>query len=130
MTEEEVDRLIDEYSHELLCTAAWKADAAGEREKLRAVWLRDFGNDRGELVHYTAAGCDICGGTGYKGRIALHELLMGTDRIKELIQEHARVAQMLATGLEDGMRTLKQDGIEKVLKGVTDMQQVRAVCIK
>jgi type II secretory ATPase GspE/PulE/Tfp pilus assembly ATPase PilB-like protein len=37
---------------------------------------------------------------------------------------------MLATALEDGMRTLKQDGIEKVLQGVTDMQQVRAVCIK
>jgi type II secretory ATPase GspE/PulE/Tfp pilus assembly ATPase PilB-like protein len=37
---------------------------------------------------------------------------------------------MLATGLEEGMRTLKQDGIEKVLQGVTDMQQVRAVCIK
>ena len=43
---------------------------------------------------------------------------------------HARVAQMFATCLEDGMRTLKQDGIEKVLQGITDIQQVRAVCIK
>jgi type II secretory ATPase GspE/PulE/Tfp pilus assembly ATPase PilB-like protein len=62
--------------------------------------------------------------------VGLHELLLGTDRIKTDIQEHVRVAKMLATALEDGMRTLKQDGIEKVLQGITDMQQVRAVCIK
>jgi type II secretory ATPase GspE/PulE/Tfp pilus assembly ATPase PilB-like protein len=40
------------------------------------------------------------------------------------------VAQLFATALEEGMRTLKQDGIEKVLLGITDIQQVRAVCIK
>ena len=45
-------------------------------------------------------------------------------------EERARVAQILARALEDGMRTLKQDGIEKVLAGITDMAQVRAVCIK
>ena len=65
-----------------------------------------------------------------EARPVLHELLIGTDRIKQQIQEHARVAQMLASGLQDGMRTLKQDGIEKVLTGITDIQQVRAVCIK
>jgi type II secretory ATPase GspE/PulE/Tfp pilus assembly ATPase PilB-like protein len=75
-------------------------------------------------------GCDICGGTGYKGRVGLHELLVGTDALKKNIQEHARVAEMLATALGDGMHTLKQDGIEKVLMGITDMPQVRAVCIK
>src|SRR5688572_10432185 len=130
MTDDEIDRLIGEYSQELMYTDAWKTNTEAERGKLRAQWLREFANDRGELVHYTPAGCDVCGGTGYKGRVALHELLMGTDRIKALIQEHRRVSQMLATGLEEGMRTLKQDGIEKVLQGVTDMQQVRAVCIK
>ena len=51
-------------------------------------------------------------------------------RTEALIQEHARVAQLLVQALEDGMRTLKQDGMEKVLQGVTDMKQVRAVCIK
>ena len=60
----------------------------------------------------------------------MHELLVGTDAIKKSIQEHARVAEMLATALEEGMRTLKMDGIEKVMQGVTDMAQVRAVCIK
>ena len=62
--------------------------------------------------------------------MGLHELLLGTDPIKKLIQEHARVAEVLATALNEGMRTLKQDGVEKVLQGITDMHQVRAVCIK
>jgi type II secretory ATPase GspE/PulE/Tfp pilus assembly ATPase PilB-like protein len=128
--EEEIERLMDEYAQELLYTDAWKTQPEVEREKLRVSWVQEFGNDQGELTVYTPKGCDACGGTGYKGRVGLHELLMGTDRIKAHIQEHARVAKLLATGLEDGMRTLKQDGIEKVLLGITDMQQVRAVCIK
>jgi len=93
-------------------------------------WTEEFGDENGQLVLHTAKGCDTCGESGYKGRVGLHELLIGTDRVKKDIQEHARVAQMFATALEEGMRTLKQDGIEKVLQGITDIQQVRAVCIK
>ena len=52
------------------------------------------------------------------------------DEIKKNIQEHARVAEMTVTALSEGMRTLRQDGIEKVLQGITDMKQVRSVCIK
>ena len=77
-----------------------------------------------------AVGCETCNNTGYKGRVGLHELLIGTDAIKKNIQEHARVAEMFATAIEHGMRTLKQDGMEKVLMGLTDLPQVRAVCIK
>jgi type II secretory ATPase GspE/PulE/Tfp pilus assembly ATPase PilB-like protein len=50
--------------------------------------------------------------------------------VKKLIQEHARVAELFAQALTDGMITLKMDGMNKVLQGVTDMAQVRAVCIK
>ena len=73
---------------------------------------------------------DVCSGTGYKGRAGLHELLVGTGTVKKLIQEHARVAEILAVALAEGMLTLKMDGMEKVLQGITDMAQVRAVCIK
>ena len=128
-TEHEIDLLLDEYSQELLATPQWQNDPAGEREKLRALWKKEFGSS-GEITLHTAKGCESCAETGYKGRVALHELLIGTDRIKTLVQERARVTQMLGTALEDGMRTLKQDGIEKVLQGITDIQQVRAVCIK
>jgi type II secretory ATPase GspE/PulE/Tfp pilus assembly ATPase PilB-like protein len=127
---EEIDLLLDEYTQELMNVPAWKADPSGEREKLRESWIRTYGNDQGDIILYKPRGCDVCSNVGYKGRTGLHELLMGTDRIKELIQEHARVAQVLSTALEEGMRTLKQDGIEKVLQGITDIHQVRAVCIK
>ncbi|MDP2240181.1 MAG: ATPase, T2SS/T4P/T4SS family [Burkholderiales bacterium] len=126
----EVELLMDEYSLELQNTEAWKKDAAGERAKLMEEWKKSFANEQGEFVIQVAKGCPVCSNSGYKGRLGLHELLMGTDIIKKNIQEHARVAQMLATALENGMRTLKQDGIEKVLMGITDMKQVRAVCIK
>jgi type II secretory ATPase GspE/PulE/Tfp pilus assembly ATPase PilB-like protein len=129
-TPRELEMLLDEYSQELLSTPAWKMDAAAEREKLRALWMRTFANEKGEIILNSAKGCDTCAGTGYKGRVGLHELLIGSDMVKKNVQEHARVAQILSTALEEGMRTLKQDGIEKVLQGITDMQQVRAVCIK
>jgi type II secretory ATPase GspE/PulE/Tfp pilus assembly ATPase PilB-like protein len=151
-TPDELTSLIDEFSHELQNTESWGAvideksgeprrlnteEAAKQRvvvqEKKTALlneWVKEFGNEKGEITLYTAKGCDVCGNTGYKGRVGLHELLIGTDRIKKDIQEGSRVAKMFATAMDDGMRTLKQDGIEKVLGGITDMAQVRAVCIK
>jgi len=129
-TADELRLLMEEYSTEMLNTASWKKDLKGAREKVMQEWVKEFGNDKGEIMLNTPTGCDTCGGTGYKGRVGLHELLIGTDAVKKNIQEHARVSEMLATALEEGMRTLKQDGIEKVLGGVTDMAQVRAVCIK
>ena len=129
-TADELRLLMEEYSTEMLNTASWQKDLKGAREKVMREWVKEFGNEKGEIMLNTPTGCDTCGGTGYKGRVGLHELLIGTDAVKKNIQEHARVSEMLATALEEGMRTLKQDGIEKVLGGVTDMAQVRAVCIK
>jgi type II secretory ATPase GspE/PulE/Tfp pilus assembly ATPase PilB-like protein len=129
-TPDELKLLLDEYSQELLATTTWKKDAKAAKDALYQGWIKDFGNEKGEISIYEPVGCDTCGGSGYKGRVGLHELLIGTDAIKKNIQEHARVAEMFATALEYGMRTLKQDGMEKVLMGLTDMLQVRAVCIK
>ena len=127
---DEIQALIEEYSVEMQNTTIWKKDPKVAREKLYEEWVKEFGNEKGEIMIHAAKGCDVCSNTGYKGRVGLHELLIGSDRIKKDIQEHARVANMFATAIEDGMRTLKQDGIEKVLQGITDIQQVRAVCIK
>ncbi len=129
-TGEELHALLDEYVLELTNMESWKKDPEGSKQAQLQEWIKEFGNDKGEITLYSPGSCDTCGGSGYKGRVGLHELLMGTDRIKKNIQEHARVAEMLATALETGMRTLKQDGIEKVLSGITDIHQVRAVCIK
>ncbi len=129
-TPDEMKALLAEYSLELLHTEAWQKDAAGESKKLYAEWVKLFANDKGQFTLYEPVGCDKCTGTGYRGRVGLHELLLGTDTVKKAIQEHARVAELLAICLEDGMHTLKQDGMEKVLQGITDMHQIRAVCIK
>jgi type II secretory ATPase GspE/PulE/Tfp pilus assembly ATPase PilB-like protein len=129
-SEEELRLLLDEYVLELKQTETWKKDPDAAREQIRRAWVKQFGNPKGEILLHSKVGCDTCSGTGYKGRTGLHELLMGTDRLKKAIQEHARVAELFAIALDEGMRTLKMDGIEKVLLGITDIQQVRAVCIK
>jgi len=128
--QEEVKHFITEYCDELKNTPEFKADLNAGYKKVFDRFQKDYGFGKPEYVMYKAVGCDICGGTGYKGRVGLHELLVGTDPMKKLIQEHARVAEMFATALAEGMLTLRMDGMEKVLQGITDMAQVRAVCIK
>jgi len=76
---------------------------------------------------YRANGCEYCSRTGYQGRLGLHELLAVTQPIKRLIQARAPISDMLPAALAGGMRTLKQDGLVKVLQGHTDVAQVRAV---
>ena len=129
-TADEIKLMLTEYSAELLNTAAWKKDQVTETKKLYAEWVKLFADDKGQFTLYGPVGCEKCSGTGYRGRVGLHELLIGTDAVKKAIQEHARVAELLAICIEDGMHTLKQDGMEKVLQGITDMHQIRAVCIK
>lgn len=126
---EEINSLLCEYCQELEATCFWKKDPEAAKQSILDEWIKNFGNKEGKLTLYKAVGCKECH-QGYKGRVGLHELLEGSETIKKNIQEHARVAEMLATALEEGMRTLKQDGIEKVLQGITDMQQIRSVCIK
>ena len=75
-------------------------------------------------------GCENCNQIGYRGRMALHELLMGTDDMKRLIQEKAKITEIRGQAVRDGMMTLKQDGIEKIFAGKLDLLQVRKVCIK
>jgi type II secretory ATPase GspE/PulE/Tfp pilus assembly ATPase PilB-like protein len=127
---DEIKGLLTEYATELMGTEVWKKDQNAAYKALYAEWVKLFGDDKGQITLYTPVGCDKCSGTGYRGRMGLHELLIGTDPMKKAIQEHARVAELLSIALEEGMRTLKQDGIEKVLSGITDIHQVRAVCIK
>jgi type II secretory ATPase GspE/PulE/Tfp pilus assembly ATPase PilB-like protein len=83
-----------------------------------------------ELRLYTPVGCDECSQTGYKGRMVIHELMEGTPRIKQMIKERANLEDLLSQAMKERMTTLKQDGIEKVFRGLTDISEVRRVCIK
>src|SRR5216683_2629196 len=126
----ELTSFLREYCEELMNTPRFKADPKGAMEAVYKEWLRTYGSDRGQLTFFKPVGCDKCGGSGLKGRCGLHELLIASDRLKKAIQEHARVAEMLAIAVEEGMRTLKQDGMEKCLSGITQIKEVRSVCIK
>ena len=75
-------------------------------------------------------GCARCGDSGYKGRMGIHELLVGSDEVRRLVQKRSTVEDLRRQAVAEGMTTLLQDGIQKVLQGHTDFKQVRAVCMK
>jgi type II secretory ATPase GspE/PulE/Tfp pilus assembly ATPase PilB-like protein len=74
------------------------------------------------------AGCEACNGTGYKGRIAIHELLVSTEGLKTMIRHKAGVDELKTLGIAQGMRTLLMDGIQKVIQGSTDLKEVLKIC--
>jgi type II secretory ATPase GspE/PulE/Tfp pilus assembly ATPase PilB-like protein len=115
------------------CKEAYAPDAA-EMEALALEYAAEdaarLKKDWGKALPKTlcrAKGCDKCDKTGYKGRMALFELLVADANLKRLVQTRAPVAAIAAAAARNGMRTLKQDGILKVLQGLTDIQQVRMV---
>lgn len=83
-----------------------------------------------DLALYRPKGCEVCNDTGYKGRMGIHEFLVGTDELKELIQKKVVVDVIRKQAAKDGMVTLLQDGIQKAFQGHTDYKQVKKVCIK
>jgi len=127
----EIKKLLQEYCEELQHTPQFKKDPKSGFENVYKEWVTNYADPEAKkILLFKKNGCTQCGGTGYKGRVGLHELMVATDELKKNIQEKERVAVMFTTALADGMRTLKMDGIEKVLMGTTDMAQVRSVCIK
>lgn len=82
-----------------------------------------------DLELYKANGCDKCNNTGYRGRTGLIEILHGTEEMQGKIQGKAKMEVLRDQAVKDGMTTLMQDGIRKVFMGLTDIQQVRKVCM-
>jgi type II secretory ATPase GspE/PulE/Tfp pilus assembly ATPase PilB-like protein len=109
-SKEEYDELVREYGPK-------------EFEKVKIPYSKD-------LTLHKPTGCPECNNTGYSGRMGIHELLMGTDTMKRLIQDKATMEEIRKQAIKDGMTTLKQDGIEKIFGGHTNLLQVRKVCIK
>lgn len=128
-SDEEMMHLVREYCQEMVKEESDEAIERIHAETL-AEWQQKWAKDGNQFVLYKPAGCETCENTGYKGRVGLHELLIGTDAVKRDILNTAPVSQLLRTALKEGMRTLRQDGIEKVIQGITDIHQIRAVCAK
>jgi len=108
--QKELDHLIDSYGRDMI---------QGDMPNI------DFKNV--ELMGANPDGCDDCGGTGYKGRTGIHELLTGTPTLQGMIYKKAELDDIRKQALKDGMRTMKQDGIFKIFQGLTDYQQLLRV---
>jgi len=78
------------------------------------------------LRQHRRQGCSVCNGTGYHGRLGIHELLVADETLRQLIRRRASAPELFAAARAAGMKTLRQDGIEKVLAGLTDLPEVLA----
>ncbi len=76
-----------------------------------------------------STGCEKCSGSGFKGRIGIHELMEATYAVKLLIKKGATSFDLARQAAADGMTTLKQDGIRKIMDGITTIREVRRVCV-
>ncbi len=114
----EIEDLAREYCH----------DTSFVSTEILSQWQSEYAT-KNKFKLCRAVGCNACNQTGYRGRIGLHELMVVTPLLKRLIQTRAPVSELLDGALTAGMRTLKQDGIAKILQGHTDIAQVRSVSI-
>ncbi|MBK1689272.1 pilus assembly protein PilB [Rubrivivax gelatinosus] len=121
-TEAELRELLADYRH-----AMGDAEGVPGDDEVLADWRRRHAGADGRFKIYRPAGCPKCGGSGYRGRAAIHELMTVSRAMRQLIQTGARAEELQRRGLAEGMRTLRQDGIDKVLAGLTTLDEVRAV---
>jgi type II secretory ATPase GspE/PulE/Tfp pilus assembly ATPase PilB-like protein len=115
------------------CKESFYPSAAEFEELVDEYGITEFANTGlglADVSMFRAVGCDRCGHTGYHGRLGIHEVLECTDALKSLIKHRADTDNVRERAASDGMTTLKQDGIIKVLHGLTDIHEVRRVCIK
>ena len=119
-TPQQVEELMADYLH-----AFGQSEKKPNPDDVLAGWTKRFAKD-GKLMHHFATGCPNCDDSGLRGRAGLHELLVVSREIRHLIQTGARPDALLRTALEEGLRTLRQDGIDKVWAGVSTIEEVRA----
>ena len=119
-TPQQVEELMADYLH-----AFGQAENKPGPDEVLAGWKKRFGKD-GKLMHHFAEGCPNCDDSGLRGRAGLHELLVVSREIRHQIQTGARPDELLRTALAEGLRTLRQDGIDKVWAGATTIEEVRA----
>ncbi len=81
------------------------------------------------LTLYKPHGCSQCDNSGYRGRIAVHEIIEASDTIRTAIRQNPDVDHIIDMALAEGMRTLRMDGVVKIFEGITDFKQVSRVCL-
>jgi len=123
-TEEELQALAAQYldgvqHHD-------ERDLAAQIERWRAAYGVDDGQGGRYLRSFTKGGCVACEGRGLKGRLGIYELMLNSEPLRHLIRHRASAGDIRSSALEAGMKTLRQDGIDKVVQGLTDLSEVVA----
>ncbi len=100
-------------------------------EYYNPIWAKKHGlpDYSPDLTLWKRQGCSRCEGQGYYGRIAIHEIIVASDAIKKAIRQNPDVEHLIEVALMEGMRTLRMDGVAKILEGITDFEQVSRVCL-
>ncbi|MDP1579257.1 MAG: ATPase, T2SS/T4P/T4SS family [Candidatus Didemnitutus sp.] len=138
-----VTRLIDIGAKPFLVAAALRATVAQRlvrsicpqctrsytptSRELRALDLRPEQLEGAKFAH--GIGCAHCGGTGFRGRMGIFEIFLVSDTIRTMIYENASAAKLRAQARQDGMRTMREDGVRKVLAGLTTIEEVVSVTV-
>jgi len=125
LTANALNQLAEQYL-ESGSAAASGEDAAQARAALVSTWVRGLQAQGTPPTLWRRVGCAQCDGTGYKGRMGIHELMLSDDAIRGHIRRRESAHDIRRSALRAGMKTLRQDGIDKVLQGLTDMQEVLA----
>jgi type IV pilus assembly protein PilB len=99
-----------------------KAPARYKDEELKPLGL-DLDVAR-KLPLMKGTGCETCNGTGYKGRAGLYEVMAMSHELRRMILRGASVAELRDQGVKDGMLTLRMDGLKKIERGVTTLEEV------
>lgn len=112
------------------CKEPYKATDHEREQILRAYGEAHFpelGVDLPNLQLYKPVGCEKCGKTGYRGRTGIHELLVSSPEMKHAVAKAKEVSVIREIAIKEGMRTLLQDGVWKIIKGDTDLVQLHRV---
>lgn len=107
-----------------------KLPANYEREFLKGIGFSDRDIDEGQFFIHNPKGCEKCNHTGYKGRTAVHEILKVDENIRRAIINDKPVDDIREIAVKSGMRTLYQDGLLKMKKGITDIAEIERVLMK
>lgn len=105
-----------------ICPVCREAYTANEGQIIE-FRLRELSGDD-EIQLYRAKGCEQCGGTGYRGRLSIIELLSITDAVRDLILKHSAAIEIERTARADGMKTMYEDGCVKAMQGLTTLEEI------
>ena len=103
------------------CKIEKKFSTAEIKSLSESLFLDWFNNEK---VFYFGSGCEKCSNTGYKGRVALHEIILISDILRQAILRKSPAAEIKALSVKQGMVSMTQDGIDKAANGVTTIEEI------